>query len=489
MADDCAIALGQSHLNLYQRIAEDLATAIANGEHVPGERVPSVRELARRLGVSISTVTQAYGLLVDRGVLEARPQSGYYVGLRARASAPEPSKSRPAVQPMPVSTSALTLEVLAGAGDPGLINLGNAVAAPDLLPTASINRCLMSVIREMPELSAVYDAPFGRPELRAQVVRLAHGAGVRATPEEVLITGGCQEGVTLCLRALARPGDTIAVESPTFFGTLQAIESLGMHALEIPTHPRTGICLDALEQALAQWPIRACVVMPTNANPVGSCMELAERQKLVELLARHEIPLIEDDACGDLGFAPGPRPPACKAWDRDGGVLLCSSFSKTLGPGYRLGWIAAGRFAERVRHLKQMSSFAPAPLQQVAIARFLARGSYDRHIARARAGYAQRSARVAAAVAQHFPAGTRVAQPAGGTVLWVELPDGLDTLTLYRRAHEARISFAPGALFTAQKRYRNALRLYTAPRFDERMDTALRTLGLLAQQMQDEAVT
>ena len=190
MADDCAIALGQSHLNLYQRIAEDLATAIANGEHVPGERVPSVRELARRLGVSISTVTQAYGLLVDRGVLEARPQSGYYVGLRARASAPEPSKSRPAVQPMPVSTSALTLEVLAGAGDPGLINLGNAVAAPDLLPTASINRCLMSVIREMPELSAVYDAPFGRPELRAQVVRLAHGAGVRAAPEEVLITGG-----------------------------------------------------------------------------------------------------------------------------------------------------------------------------------------------------------------------------------------------------------------------------------------------------------
>lgn len=486
MADDSAVLSTPNHLNLYQRIAEDLAAAIADGGYVPGERVASVRELARQLGVSISTITQAYGLLVDRGVLEARPQSGYYVNLRARSGTPEPAKTRPAVQPMPVSTGALVLDVLAGAADPGLINLGNAVAAPDLLPTTSINRCLMAVIREMPELSAVYDAPFGRTELRAQIVRLAQTAGVYLSPEEILITSGCQEGVTLCLRALARPGDTIAVESPTFFGTLQAIESLGMHALEIPTHPRTGICLDALEQALGQWPIRACVVMPTNSNPIGSCMPMEDRQALVELLARHEVPLIEDDACGDLGFASGPRPPACKAWDRDGGVLMCSSFSKTLGPGYRLGWIAAGRHAERVRHMKQMSSFAPAPLQQLAIARFLARGGFDRHIAHARAGYAQRSARYAAAVAQHFPVGTRVAQPAGGTVLWVELPETLDTLTLYRRAHEARISFAPGALFTAQKRYRNALRLYTALRYDERSDAALRTLGQLAHQLLDE---
>lgn len=487
MADDSAIALGHPHLNLYQRIAEDLATAVTDGEYAPGDRVPSVRQLARQMGVSISTVTQAYGLLVDRGLLEARPQSGYYVGLRARTSAPEPDKSHPAVQPMPVSTGALTLELLAGSADPGLINLGTAVAAPDLLPTAPINRCLTTVIREMPEISAVYDAPFGRPELRAQLVRLAQSSGVRVTPEEILITSGCQEGVTLCLRALAKAGDTIAVESPTFFGTLQAIESLGMHALEIPTHPRDGLCLDALEQALMQWPIRACVVMPTNANPIGSCMREPDRRSLVELLARFEVPLIEDDACGDLGYAPGPRPPACKAWDRDGGVLLCSSFSKTLGPGYRLGWIAAGRYADRVRHMKQMSSFAPAPLQQLAIARFLARGGYERHLARARAGYAQRSARYAAAAAAYFPDGTRVAQPAGGTVLWVELPERIDTLLLYRRALAARISIAPGALFTAQKRYRSALRLHTALRFDERMDSAMRTLGLIAYQLLGES--
>ncbi len=468
------------HLNLYRRIAEDLAGAIGSGAYAPGDRVPSVRRLSRQMGVSISTVTQAYGLLVDRGMVEARPQSGYYVCTRLRAAAPEPSMSRPMVKPTPVSTSELTLELLAGSPDADFIQLATAVPAPDLLPTAALNRCLAAVLREHPELSAHYDAPFGRAELRTQVARLLHAGGARLRPEELVVTSGCQEALTLCLRAVAQAGDTIAVESPTYYGMLQAIESLGMHALEIPTHPREGLCLDHLEQALAQWPIKACLLVPTHSNPLGSCMSDANKRRLVELLASREIPLIEDDVYGDLGFT-APRPTPCKAYDRDGLVLTCSSFSKTLGPGFRTGWAAPGRYLERVKLLKQLSSFASAPWPQLAIARFLARGGYERHLNGARRSYARRIEQLSRAIARHFPEDTRATQPTGGTVVWIELPGKADTVELYRRARAHGIGIAPGVLFTAQRRYRNALRLNGAAEWDDRLEDALATLGRLAK--------
>jgi len=473
-----------SHLNLYQHVAEELATAITNGTYRVGDRVPSVRQLARRMGVSISTVTQAYGLLVDRGVVEARPQSGYFVCPQRMPLAPEPGTSQPAIQPMPVSTSSLTLDMLSGSASDDRLHLDTAPPAADLLPISQLNRCIATVLREVPTAAAVYDEPFGRTELRVQIARIMQYAGCQSGPDDVLVTSGCQEAITLCLRAVAKPGDTIAVESPTFFGMLQAIESLGMHALEIPTHPRAGVRLDALAQALEQWPIRACLLMPTNSNPLGASMSLDDRQRLVTLLRTHDVPLIENDVLGDLGFTPGPRPLPCKAWDTDGNVLFCSSFSKTVGPGLRVGWVTPGRYAERIRHLKLLTSFTTPTIEQLAIARFLASGQYERHLTRARSEYAQRSAQLGNAVATTFPHGTRVTQPAGGTVLWVELPDGYDTMRLYRQSIANGISIAPGVLFTAQRRYRNALRLSAVHPFSERIESAVSTLASLAHLQQ-----
>lgn len=465
--------------NLYQQVAQQIAEAVDRGAYLPGDRVPSVRRLSRQLGVSISTVVQAYRLLEDSGLVEARPQSGYYVSPRARKAPPPPERSRPLPRPTPVSTGELLMDALAGSLQPGFVQLAAAVPSPELLPIRPLNRTLAALVREQAGLGESYEMPGGRPELRAQIARLSLAGGCRADADEIIVTSGCQEALTLCLRAVAQPGDTIAVESPTYHGTLQAIEALGMRALEIPTDPRSGVVLEALETALRQWPIKACLFVPNYSNPLGSCMPEEHKRRLVALLGRFEVPLIEDDIYGDLGFRP-PRPKVCKAYDKRGLVLLCSSFSKTLAPGYRVGWTLPGRYTERVRHLKYLTNIGTATPTQLAIARFLAGGAWERHLPRIQDAYARQMERMIRAVGECFPAGTRVTHPAGGFVLWVELPEPADSLELYRRAREQGIGIAPGPLFSAQRRYRNCLRLNCTLPWTGRVEDAVRALGRLA---------
>ncbi len=465
--------------NLYQQVAQHIAEAVGRGAYLPGDRVPSVRRLSRQLGVSVSTVVQAYRLLEDRGLVESRPQSGYYVSPKARKSPPPPGRSRPLPRPTPVSTGEVLMDALAGSEQPGFVQLAAAVPSPELLPIRPLNRALTTLVREQPGLGNSYETPGGRPELRAQIARLSLTAGCRADAEEIIVTSGCQEALTLCLRAVAQPGDTIAVESPTYHGILQAIEALGMRALEIPTDPRDGVVLESLETALNQWPIKACLFVPNYSNPLGSCMPEAHKRRLVALLDRLEIPLIEDDIYGDLGFRQ-PRPTVCKAYDDRGLVLLCSSFSKTLAPGYRVGWTLPGRYAERVRHLKFLTNIGTATPTQLAIARFLSGGAWERHLPRIQDAYARQMERMIRTVGECFPAGTRVTHPTGGFVVWVELPGRADSLELYRQARAQGIGIAPGPLFSAQRRYRNCLRLNCTLPWTEQMEGAVRTLGRLA---------
>ena len=313
-------------------------------------------------------------------------------------------------------------------------------------------------------------------------------AGCQLAPDDIVVTGGCQEALSLALRAVANPGDIIAIESPTFYGLLQVIDSLGMRALEIPTDPNHGMSLDALALAIEQWPVRACVVVPNFSNPLGYCMPPARKQALVSVLARHDIALIEDDVYGELGFS-APRPEAAKAWDEDGRVLYCSSFSKTLAPGLRVGWIAPGRYRERIEYLKYVLNLASPTLPQLAVAEFLERGGYDRHLRQVRGDYARQIARMIQTVGKTFPEGTRVTQPAGGFVLWVELPSGSDAMRLYRQALAERISIAPGPMFSATQKYGNFIRLNCAQPWDERMERAMVTLGRLAHAQVDRKIS
>lgn len=464
---------------LYDRLAQTLSQMIEQGVLRPGERLPSVRTLSRRRGVSISTVLQAYRLLEDRGLLEARPQSGYYVRLKERPT--EPRCSAPPLQPQAVSVGGLVGEVMESVSHPDIVPLGAAVPDAALLPTTQLNQLLARTVRQTEAASSTYQLPLGFAPLRREIARRSLEEDKALVPDEILITAGCLEALSLCLRAVAKAGDTIAVESPAYFGQLQLIESLDMRALEIPTHPRTGIDLGALAAALAEQSVAACVVSPSFQNPFGSRMPEANKERLVGLMRTHNRPLIEDDLYGDLFFAP-PRPKTLLAYDPEGTtVLYCNSFSKSLAPGYRVGWVVPGRWMAAVKRIKYATTIATAGPPQLALAAYLAKGGYDRHLRRLRRIFADNLDRLAQAVGNHFPEGTRVTRPQGGFVLWVELPETVDALALYRTALLEGISIAPGPIFSATGQYQHCIRLSGGYAWSERIASAVARIGTLAK--------
>jgi DNA-binding transcriptional MocR family regulator len=464
---------------LYERLADDVAHLVATGALKIGDRLPSVRSLSRQRGVSISTVLQAYLQLESRGVVETRPQSGHYVRAARLVPTPEPRPPRSSAQATRVTVSDLVARVYGAARVPGMVLLGAAHMSPALLPTEALNRRLAAVARTAGGAGIGYDVPPGLLALRRQVARRAAEAGVAATADDVVTTFGTMEALHLCLRAVTAPGDTIAIESPGYYGVLQLIESLGLKALEIPAHPGSGIDLDALGAALRPHKVRACLVTTNFANPLGTLMSDDAKQALVRLLAQHAIPLIEDDIYGDLHHE-GARPRPAKAFDAQGLVMLCASFSKTLAPGYRVGYALPGRFRERVERLKFAQTVGTATLPQMAIADFLAHGGYERHLRRLRRALADQVARVSAAISASFPAGTRISRPRGGYVLWVEMPPGKNALTLHARALERKISIAPGPIFSAKSRFSNCLRVSAGFPWDDTIERSVAVLGQLA---------
>jgi len=465
---------------LYEQVAGRIANLVEEGTFRPGERVPSIRQLSSQLQVSLNTVKEAYALLEDRRVLEARPQSGYYVRARLPELPDEPVLDPPTLNPTEVSIGRLYRMVMRDYLDPELLQFGIAHPNNDLLPIDRLNRMLASESRRFRLQSVAYQLPPGCERLRKQIARRMLAAGCALHPDQIVITSGCVEAVVLSLRALCKPGDTVAIETPVYFNFLQLIEDLGLKTLEIPTSPVSGISLDALAYALDNHPgqVKACLVLTNYNNPFGGQMSDEDKQRLVALLERHEVPLIEDDIYGDLSFA-DQRPTVAKAWDTSGNVLLCSSFSKTLAPGYRVGWIAAGRFQEQIERGKMIANVATASPPQLAIAEFLANGGYDHHLRTIRRVYARKTAQMADAIGRYFPEGTRVTRPKGGFVLWAEMPETVDSRRMYELAHREKISIAPGPLFSATGKYRNCVRL-NAAFYTEQVEGAVATLGRIA---------
>jgi DNA-binding transcriptional MocR family regulator len=354
--------------------------------------------------------------------------------------------------------------------------------SPALLPTQRLNQGLASVARAAGGVGIGYDMPPGLPALRRQIARRAAECGVSIGPDEVVTTIGTMEALHLCLRAVAGAGDTIAVESPAYMGVLQLIESLGMRALEIPAHAGTGLDLGLLDEALRRHRIRACVVVANFSNPLGALMPDDAKRELVRILARREVPLIEDDIYGDLHFE-GARPRPVRAFDRRGMVMLCASFSKTLAPGYRVGYAVPGRWRDTVERLKFAQTVANPTLPQMAIADFLENGGYERHLRKLRRRLAEQVTRVSEAIAAHFPAGTRISRPRGGFLLWVEMPDGKSALELHARAAERGVSVAPGPIFSAKGRFPSCVRVSCGFPWSESIARAVRTLGEIAHEL------
>jgi DNA-binding transcriptional MocR family regulator len=337
---------------------------------------------------------------------------------------------------------------------------------------------LRQVVRDRPLHSAKYDFPPGVERLRRELARRAIAAGSRVSPRDVVVTGGAQEAINLSLRAVTQPGDVIAVESPSYFGILEIAASLKLKVLEISTHPQGGMDLDELEHAIRKHSVKACVVMPNCHNPLGYVLPDSYKQALVELTARKNVAVIEDDLYGDLAFD-DRRPVTAKSFDRKGLVLLCSSSSKVLSPGYRIGWVFAGRFQAEVEHLKLITSMAAPSLPQWVVAEFLSSGGYDRHLKRLRATLAGQILTARQVAFQCFPKGTRISRPAGGHMLWIELPEKVDAMKLWRAALSEHISILPGPIFSASGRYRNHIRINAGIALSDARNRALATLGHL----------
>ena len=468
----------ENELLRYERLAEDLSGIIVAGNLRPGERLPSVRRLSRERRLSVSTVLQALRRLEDRGLVEARPQSGYFVRhTLARRSQPN-ARSTPEA-PVPVDVSQRLMRVLQTSMQPGVTPLAAALPACSLLPLAALQRLYGGVARRHPHLlEGGSHVNMDAPALVRQLVLRSVGWAGPLAASEFVITNSCTEALGLCLRAVTQPGDTVAVESPAYYLMLQLLETLGLKALEIPTDPHSGLSIEALDLATRQGKVAACLLVPNASNPLGSIMPDEHKRRLARLSAERDLAVIEDDIYGDLHFC-NERPRPIKAFDTTGNVMLCSSFSKCLSPALRIGFVAAGRYRARIALQKTITSGATNPVTQQVLAEYLESGAYERHMRGLRRTYERQVEAMRASVARHLPAATRLTAPQGGFVLWVELPEEVDTTALHDRAIAAGVGYVPGELFSASGMYRNCLRLNCGNPHTPEIEDAVRRLGAL----------
>ena len=467
----------------YEQLAEDIARSIREGLLARGERLPSVREASAKRKVSPSTVFQAYYLLEARGLISARERSGYFVtgGAQGLPQLPEPEIAEE-VKATEVDVSELVFEVLESTRARKVVPLGSAFPSPELFPMARLARTMAASVQAMDPWRSVEDVSPGDVELRRQISLRYMIDGLRVPRDEIVITNGALEGLNLCLQAVTQPGDTVLIGSPTFYAALQSIERNGLKAVDVPCHPREGIDLAALARALKQHEPRACWLMTNFQNPLGSLMPDEKKKELIALLTRHDVPLIEDDVYGELYFGT-KRPKPAKAFDSNGIVMHCSSFSKCLAPGYRVGWAAPGRYAKTVERLKLTTTLATSVPAQIALANYLQKGGYDRHLRSLRHTLQLQQLQFIEAIERHFPQGTRLTAPSGGYFLWVKLPDGVNSLELHRAALKAGISIAPGPIFSAQRGFADYVRINCGHPWDDGMEAAMATLGKLIRRL------
>lgn len=466
----------------YEELAQEIETLISSGTLRPGERLPSVRETVASRGISPSTVFEAYYLLERRGAVEARPRSGYFVTERVATAAAEPRLVQPASGLRDVAVNEMVLEVLGSVRHRDVIPLGSAFPSPALFPLDRLARGMSAAMRRLDPREVLENLSPGSEELRRQIALRYVATGTLASAEEIIVTSGAMEALNLCLQVVTQPGDLVAIEAPAFYGCLQALERLQLKAVEVATHPRLGVQVDALRAVLERHPVKACWFMPNFQNPTGALMPVDQKKALVELVTRHRVPLVEDDVYGELYFGVR-RPVPAKSFDREGWVMHCSSFSKNLAPGYRIGWACAGRFAPLVERLKLTSTLSVAVPSQAAVLHFLQHGALDKHLRQLRSTLARQQEQCVRLASRHLPAGTRMTRPEGGYFLWTELPPDIDALQLHRLALSQNISLAPGQLFSADGRFRHHVRLnYGHPRPDQ-LEPALKTIGRLAARL------
>ncbi|MEH6456133.1 MAG: PLP-dependent aminotransferase family protein [Cocleimonas sp.] len=462
-------------MKLYEQFSTELKDSIEHGYYQPGQKLPSMRDMSAIRGVSISTVQEAYRLLEDTGVVISKPKSGYFVQ-QIQNTDLLPDISRPEQKPVEVVYWDEVLKLTTTENTHSFMALGSGSPNTNFKTLKPFHRIFADIARKQPQRMYENSKGKGLEHLRVQIARLMQTAGCYSHPDDIVITSGCQEALSLSLKAVTKPGDIVAIDSPSFYGSMQAIQSNNLKVIEIPTHPQTGISLPAFEMALEQWPIKAIQLVPNANNPLGYLMPEDKKKKLLTLASRYNFVIIEDDIWADLAFQK-PRPSTIKSFDTEGRVLMCSSFSKTVAPGLRVGWVAAGGYVKLLTHLKFITTLGSATLPQMAMAEFIQQGLYEKHTRYSKQQYQRGRDIMINWVHRYFPIGTKISYPQGGLCLWVEMPEVIDSFELNENLQVFNIGIAPGALFSANGKYKNCLRLNYSAVPNEKIEAAIKIIG------------
>ncbi|MFN1219165.1 PLP-dependent aminotransferase family protein [Chryseobacterium kwangjuense] len=465
---------------IYTEIAEGIASQIRNGVLKAGDKLPSVRMMCQEHQVSMNTAKRVFLELESLSLIESKPQSGYFVSRLMSVKLPLPEVSRPSLIANNDEPDELISRVYENMGKKGLTFFSIGIPSGDLLPQAKLKKEIINATRELRDGGTEYEELQGNLKLRRMIAIRSLQWGGNLSENDLVTTNGGMNALSFCLMALGKPGDTIAIESPCYPGILQLANGLGLNVLELPTHPTTGIEIDALRKVIPQ--INLCLLIPNFNSPLGSCMPDENKKEIVKLLAEHSIPLIEDDVYGDLYFG-SSRPKCCKSFDKEGNVLYCSSISKTLAPGYRVGWIAPGRYKDKIMKLKLLHSTSSISIVNEAVANFLKSGKYEKHLQQMRKALQSNYQNYVQVIADYFPEGTRTSRPQGGLSLWVEFDKKIRTTELYDLAIKQNISIAPGRMFTLQDQFENCMRLCIGLPWTDETRLCLQQVGNLAKKI------
>ncbi|EKO3463400.1 PLP-dependent aminotransferase family protein [Vibrio fluvialis] len=465
----------------YEQLVEQIKHQIDAGIWQAGDKLPSLRKQSEHSGLSLMTVLHAYQVLESQGWIQSRQRSGYCVSPQ---SAPTSSNVPRAIESMEqIDINDFIFDVLQAGRNPHMVTFGHAYPDPSLYPRHQVNKSLMAAARSMPVSSALDNLPPGNDTLRSIIAKRYAARGINISPDEIVITAGALEALNLSLQAVTRPGDWVVVESPTFYGALQTLERLGLKALFIRTDPQHGIDLDSLERALQSHSVKACWLMSTLQNPLGFTLSAEKKQQLVQLLRRYQVALIEDDVYSEL-YAGKEAPLPAKAWDRSANVMHCSSFSKSLVAGFRIGWVAAGQHALRIQKLQLMSTLTTSVPIQLALANYLTTRNYEQHLRQLRRKLHERKKAMLEQLHQAFPPEVCITDSDGGYFIWVALPIGMDAMALYQRALQEMITIAPGKMFSPGEQFAHCFRLNSSFELTEQRQRAISRLGeLIRQQM------
>ncbi len=465
-------------MKLYAALASRIRAMIDEGVLRAGEKIFSVRQASKKYNVSISTVSKAYEILEQEGVIASHPQSGYFVThKRLVAKGTHLSPDTPNL-----SQVEIVMTTLRAIREFGTIPLGSPFPDPQLFPLKKLQQYEKALAETNSAWGVLTDLPPGNLDLRQEIARRYLNLQMDISPQDIVITHGATEAINLCLQAVAKAGDTIAIETPGYYALAHAIERMGMKVAEVRTHAQQGIDLDALEALCDNVHIKAVLLTSNFQNPLGSLMPDAHKQALVNFLAERNIPLIEDDVYQELYFdAEAPKP--AKYFDKQGLVLHCSSFSKCLAPGYRVGWVAAGKYRAEVEKLMFLNSISIASAPQIAISKLMKREQFNQHLKNLRHTLKSNYILMRNCIESSFPKGTQLSKPQGGYVVWIKLDDSIDVLKLYSLAIAQGISIAPGPIFTRKKELTQFIRLNYSHPWTADIEQAVRNVGILAQSL------